>query len=46
MDTGFAEGIRVYPARIIQVDLDERDFVRALRYGRHDTIQKDTSQKG
>lgn len=31
MDTGFAEGIRVYPARIIQVDLDERDFVRGLR---------------
>jgi hypothetical protein len=30
MDTGFAEGGRVYPARIIQVDLDEAGFVRGL----------------
>lgn len=27
MDASFAEGVRVYPARIIQVDLDEREFM-------------------
>jgi hypothetical protein len=33
MNTGVAEGIRVYPARIIQSDLDEREFMGPCELG-------------